>query len=78
MCEKYYTLSERITSRLTDIKTMPDSETNPEETAELEKNLNDAKKLKEQLFRKTGKTRARYDLAVENLEALGGLVTDEK
>jgi amino acid transporter len=69
---------ERITSRLSDLKTMPDSETDVKESSELEQSLAAATKLKEQLFRKTAKTKARFDLAVDRVKALGGLVNDEK
>lgn len=69
---------ERITSRLSDIKTMPDSETVAEESVELESSLAAAKKQKEQLFRKTAKTKARFDLAVDRVKSLGGLINEEK
>ncbi len=69
---------ERVTSRLADIKTMPDSETPTLEVVELEKNLASAKKRKEQLFRKTAKSKARFDLAVDHVRELGGMINDDK
>ncbi len=49
----------------------------PEVYKGLEKSLAKAMELKEQLFRKTAKTEARFVLAMDRVKDIGGIVIDE-